>query len=122
MCKDLKTVKAGDSVTMTSTVSLLSTNNNGIIVPGTRVDTSTDTVKVGAGQLVKGWEAGVLGACEGESRRLVLGPSLAWGTRGVEGRVPGNSSIVIDVSIDHVERDLVLNFLDQISSGTFKRG
>jgi len=122
VCKDLKTVKAGDSVTMTSTVSLLSTNNNGNIVPGARVDSSTDTVKVGGGQLIKGWEAGLLGACEGESRRLVLGPSLAWGEQGVQGRVPANSSIVIDVEIDKVERDLVFNFLNQISSGTFKRG
>merc|ERR1711874_458134 len=31
-------------------------------------------------------------ACEGETRRIVLGPSLAWGERGVEGKIPANSS------------------------------
>ena len=121
-CKELKTVSKGDSVTMTSTVSLMSRNNNGNVALGARVDSSTDTLKVGEGQLVKGWQAGILGACEGETRRIVLGPSLAWGERGVEGKIPANSSIVIDVEIDKVERDLVFNFLNQISSGTFRRG
>ena len=61
-CKELKTIAAGDSVTMSSTVSLLSSSG----LPGRRVDTSTDTVKVGAGSsgLVRGWELGIIGACE----------------------------------------------------------
>ena len=61
-CKELKRIAAGDSVTMSSTVSLLSSSG----LPGKRVDTSTDTVKVGAGSagLVRGWELGIIGACE----------------------------------------------------------
>ena len=52
----------------------------------------------------------------------MLGPSLAWGEEGVQGKVPANSSVVIDVEVEKVERDLVFNFLNQISSGTFRRG
>ena len=118
-CKELKTVSAGDSVTMTSTVSLMSSSSGGNRALGARVDSSTNTVKVGQGKLIKGWETGLVGACEGEARRIVVGPSLAWGREGVEGLVPGNSSVVIDVQVDKVERDLVFNFLNQISSGTF---
>ena len=121
-CKDLKVVKAGDKITMSSRVSLLSANVNGNIVPGATIDTSTDTIKVGDGQVIAGWDAGVVGACQGEERRLVLGPSQAWGERGLPGSVPANATVVIDVKIDTVERDLVFNFLNQISSGTFRRG
>ena len=52
----------------------------------------------------------------------MLGPSLAWGARGVGDRIPGNATVVIDVKVDKVERDLVFNFLNQISSGTFNNG
>jgi len=52
----------------------------------------------------------------------VLGPSLAWGENGFGDRVPANASVVIDVKIENVERDLVFNFLNQISSGTFRKG
>ena len=121
-CKDLKLVKKGDKVTMSSRVSLLSANINGRIVPGTTIDTSTDTIKVGDKQVIKGWDDGVVGACQGEERRIVVGPNLAWGEKGIQGVVPANATVVIDVKIDSVERDLVFNFLDQISSGTFRRG
>ena len=61
-CKELKMIAAGDSVTMSSTVSLLSSSG----LPGRRVYTSTDTVKVGSSssRLVRGWELGIIGACE----------------------------------------------------------
>lgn len=109
-------------MTMSSVVSLLSSNNNGNIVPGKRVDSSTDTVKLGDQPLPRGWELGVAGACEGEQKRLILGPAMAWGEQGIPGVIPANSSVIIDVNIEKVERDLVFNFLNQISSGTFRRG
>merc|ERR1712013_949102 len=109
-CKDLKVVKAGDKITMSSRVSLLSSNVNGNIVPGATIDTSTDTIKVGDGLVIAGWDAGM------------LGPSQAWGERGLPGSVPANATVVIDVKIDTVERELVFHFLNQISSGTFRRG
>ena len=52
----------------------------------------------------------------------MLGPGLAWGEQGLGDLVPANSSVVIDVKIDKVERDLVFNFLNQISSGNFNNG
>ena len=47
---------------------------------------------------------------------------MAWGATGLPGLVPANSSVVIDMTVEKVERDLVFNFLNQISSGTFRRG
>ena len=119
----MKTIQDGDSATISSTVSLLSTSSSSRnIVPGARIDSSTDNVKIGSGSLIKGWELGLLGSCEGEERRIVLGPSLAWGQTGLGGQIPANASVVIDVKVDKVKRDLVVNFLNQISSGTFRKG
>merc|ERR1719397_1976250 len=103
-CSEAKQAHKGDKVTMRSAVRLMSSSSG----PGREIDTSQDTVVVGAG--------------EGEERRLVLGPSLAWGAAGLPGLVPANSSVVIDMTVEKVERDLVFNFLNQISSGTFRRG
>ena len=72
--------------------------------------------------LIRTTQLGYLRGSEGEERRIVLGPSLAWGARGVGDRIPGNATVVIDVKVDKVERDLVFNFLNQISSGTFNNG
>jgi len=121
-CKEIKTVKKGDKIVMSSRVSLLSENKNGEIIPGKTIDTSTDTVKVGDRQVIKGWDDGLIGACQGEERRIIVGPSLAFGEKGIPNLVPSNSTVVIDVKVDSVERDLVFNFLNQISSGTFRRG
>ena len=35
---------------------------------------------------------------------------------------PDQASVAIAVTVVSVERDLVFNFLDQISSGNFRRG
>ena len=68
---------------------------------------------------------------------MLLGSGLAWGERGVPGTIPPNvtsaklssinfhpyqASVAISVTVEEVKRDLVFNFLDQISSGTFRRG
>merc|ERR1712080_782980 len=62
-CKDIKTVKAKDKITISKVT----------LQDGSLVDNSQDTVEVGSGQLVKGWELGLVGACQGESRQLLLG-------------------------------------------------
>jgi len=112
-CEKAKTVKAGDKVTMTSRVTLAES--------GAIVDASTDNLKFPNG-LIKGWELGIAGACEGEERSILLGSNVAWGEQGITDKVPPQASVIVNVTIDKVERDLVLNFLAQISSGTFNNG
>lgn len=111
-CKDIKTVREKDRLELTSKVS----------VDGEIVDESDDSVEVGRGSLVRGWELGLIGACEGEERQLYLGPDVAWRHQGVPGKIPENASVSISVTVRSVKRDLVFNFLDQISSGTFRKG
>jgi len=88
--------------------------------PGTTVDHSVDVIKTGEGQLVPGWEAGIMGACEGEVRKIMMSPGMAFGRRGIHQKIPPNVPLALDVEIMDVEReerDVVLKFLEQGARG-----
>eukprot|EP00094_Tigriopus_californicus_P002888 TCALIF_02785-PA protein Name:"Similar to Fkbp10 Peptidyl-prolyl cis-trans isomerase FKBP10 (Mus musculus)" AED:0.13 eAED:0.13 QI:0/0.75/0.6/0.8/1/1/5/215/262 len=70
---------------------------------------------------IKGWDEGTKGACVGEVRRVVVPPSLAYGEKGIEGVIPPNATLILEMEFLKIE-DRVLSFLDRISSGNFGRG
>ena len=56
---------------------------------GVRVDESEDEeATLGAGELVTGWELGLAGACEGESRRIMMNHDMAYGEAGAFRLIP----------------------------------
>ncbi|KAJ4345175.1 Peptidyl-prolyl cis-trans isomerase fpr2 [Ascochyta clinopodiicola] len=63
--------------------------------------------KVGSGQVIKGWDQGLLDMCPGEKRKLTIQPEWAYGSRGA-GPIPANSVLIFEtelVSIDGVSKD-----------------
>ncbi|KAF2476676.1 uncharacterized protein BDR25DRAFT_277969 [Lindgomyces ingoldianus] len=62
---------------------------------------------VGKGQVIKGWDQGLLDMCPGEKRKLTIQPDWAYGDSGV-GPIPANSVLIFEtelVSIEGVSKD-----------------
>uniref|UniRef100_A0A7G3AI22 peptidylprolyl isomerase n=1 Tax=Lutzomyia longipalpis TaxID=7200 RepID=A0A7G3AI22_LUTLO len=81
----------------------------GTLEDGTVFDSSVDrgqyfTFTLGAGQVIKGWDQGLLGMCEGEKRRLVIPPELAYGKRAMGDKIPADSTLIFEVELFKIER------------------
>ncbi len=58
---------------------------------------------VGAGQVIKGWDQGVVGMKVGESRRLIIPPDMAYGDSGAGGVIPPGATLVFDIDLVAIE-------------------
>jgi FKBP-type peptidyl-prolyl cis-trans isomerase len=72
----------------------------GWLEDGTIFDSSDEPFefRVGAGNVIPGWEFGVLGMLEGEVRRLWIPSDLAYGEIGCHG-IPPNANLYFDVEL-----------------------
>ncbi|USP82324.1 uncharacterized protein yc1106_09598 [Curvularia clavata] len=84
----------------------------GTLTDGTEFDASYGrgsplAFTVGQGQVIKGWDQGLLDMCPGEKRKLTIQPEWAYGSRGA-GPIPPNSVLIFEselVSIDGVDKE-----------------
>jgi len=56
------------------------------------------------GQLIAGWNVGLLGAKKGTMRRLVIPAAMGYGEQGRPPVIPGNSTLYFDVEVKSVEK------------------
>jgi FKBP-type peptidyl-prolyl cis-trans isomerase len=98
--EDLK-VGTGAEATRGQTVAV---HYVGTLTSGTRFDSSRDReepfdFRLGAGQVIAGWDQGVAGMKVGGLRRLTIPPELGYGARGYPPVIPGNSTLVFEVEL-----------------------
>ncbi len=72
--------------------------------PGAKFDSSVDrgqpfTFSIGVGQVIKGWDEGVMSMKIGEKRRLFIPTNLGYGARGAGASIPPNANLIFDVEL-----------------------
>ena len=76
----------------------------GTLTNGSKFDSSRDrgegfTFRLGAGQVIQGWDQGVAGMKVGGLRKLTIPPELGYGARGYPPVIPPNSTLVFEVEL-----------------------
>ena len=81
---------AGDTVTV---------NYVGTFTNGTQFDAGTFAFRLGANQVIAGFDQGVTGMRVGGRRRLTIPPNLGYGSQ-ANGPIPGNSTLKFDITLN----------------------
>jgi FKBP-type peptidyl-prolyl cis-trans isomerase len=75
----------------------------GKLADGTKFDSAAHfKFTLGAGEVIKGWDAGVLGMQVGEEAALVVPPSLGYGKRGAPPEIPGDATLHFTVVLNRI--------------------
>lgn len=96
-----RVTKKGDTVEMHYT---------GTLLDGTKFDSSRDrgetfSFTLGAGQVIAGWDEGLLGMKVGEQRKLTIPADMAYGSRAT-GPIPANSTLIFDTELVAIQEAL----------------
>jgi len=100
-------LKIGEGTEATSG-NVVEVHYTGRLENGTKFDSSLDrqepfTFRLGAGEVIEGWDQGVAGMKVGGKRKLTIPPDLGYGNEGAGEAIPPGATLIFEVELLGVE-------------------
>lgn len=78
--------------------------------------------QLGVGQVIKGWDQGLIGVCPGEKRTLHIPPELGYGDHGAGEKIPPGASLKFEVEcLDIKDGPPPVNVFSEIDTNNDKQ-
>ncbi|XP_065174369.1 peptidyl-prolyl cis-trans isomerase FKBP1A-like [Sycon ciliatum] len=106
---DIEVVKPGDGKTYPKPHQTVVVHYTGTLTNGKKFDSSRErkphgfSFTIGVGQVIRGWDEGVMKMSVGERSNLTCSPDFAYGERGAGGVIPPNATLIFDVELIRIE-------------------
>ena len=103
----IEDIKIGDGQEVEK-FNIVTVNYTGLLENGTKFDSSLNPGRtpfrftVGAGQVIKGWDEGLMGMKVGGKRKLTIPLELGYGSRD-NGPIPANSTLIFEIDLLGIE-------------------
>jgi len=85
----------------------LTMHYTGTLTDGSKFDSSLDRGRpfeftIGVGQVIKGWDEGVIEMSKGEKAKLTISSDFGYGARGAGGVIPPNAELIFEVTLINI--------------------
>merc|ERR1719506_478399 len=101
---EVETITPGDGKTFPKKGDKLSMHYTGTLTDGSKFDSSRDRgspfeFTIGVGQVIRGWDEGVIQMSVGQRATLKISSDFGYGSRGAGGVIPPNADLIFDVEL-----------------------
>jgi FKBP-type peptidyl-prolyl cis-trans isomerase len=104
----IETTKAGTGDRVVKSGDTIAVHYTGTLTDGTKFDSSVDRGEpfeftIGAGQVIKGWDEGLLGMKVGEKRTLTIPSDMGYGSTGAGNDIPPNATLIFETELISIQ-------------------
>jgi len=101
---EIETISPGNGATFPKAGQKVTCHYVLTLTNGKKIDSSRDRGKpfefnVGKGEVIAGWDNGLTQMSVGQRAKLTISPDMGYGSQGVPGCIPPNSTLIFDVEL-----------------------